>query len=887
MSTLKCQICGFDDEKICVYCRDCGSRFYDIPELFVIYYSMGPKATFSLPVKNKAELPLLLFLEDDIISNQITPSNISIDFGGRQTSIDEFSESAIQVKLDDIRQLENNPCKIRIPASFDERFFFHSLKLEVRPRPEFDVRVVPARKQLPLPDVDSKEEIFVGPSRGYRANISITLNNGSYAKIESLEVDRATVTDIDLPYILDGVRSSLEFEIEFASMSDSLPEEIVVRCEVANIEQPLEKKFLVNLRPTYQNDDINLTTTRWTDKGLKFLPLKDSDSVNLPVGRSYRKNFSISIKDFMSDYDPILLSDLRIDLPDSLFASPVDITPIPPEAEISAELKISEEVDQANQQIEAEIIDHRAENNRRVIKFPYILNSFSTDKYPWKLGIDFGTSNSCIALSMPELLENGKWDIPPEGDIKTLPLDQSFRGYNPRIIPSILNLEKTEPSFIYKSRFILSDDKWYRKIGHVAEQAENIREVKRLLLQEKIPHLDLSPVDVTKEIIKELVIRAAEYLNEHGIPYSIFNEARLTVPTAFYPKELNRAKKACQDALKEVGFGDADVEIIDESLAALHYLLQNEERGITSDIVIVYDFGGGTTDLTAVVRKVEDRRESFFTVATGGNPRFGGKDVNGFIREIYQSLAGSPEEEDELWFELAKRRLSSREDLEEHIGSGKLNLDQFYTEIYEKVNRKVRAILKDILSKIDRNSDISQNSLSIMCVLAGGSSKLYKFREKVYGVLGSLLNDEDWQRKYTLEGVKRIDLPKQCVSIGAFESQFTGYELLSKQNVTPYSVLWKLPKGVKPKGDFDTITATTHGRKREFVRLIDSGEKLPAKKKINLQDLGYKKTDQVPIEVHFQLGTEEPEREPSFERVPGNKEIEVILDEEKSLITIY
>ena len=202
------------------------------------------------------------------------------------------------------------------------------------------------------------------------------------------------------------------------------------------------------------------------------------------------------------------------------------------------------------------------------------------------IGIDLGTTNSCVAV-----LEAGEAKVipNPEGN---------------RTTPSIVSFKKGE-----------------KLVGDVAKrQAETnpntVRSIKRLMGTKEKVELDgkkYSPEEISAMILGDLKASAEAYLGEK------VTKAVITVPAYFNDAQRQATKNAGKIAGLEVE------RIINEPTAAsLAYGLDKQDKMQT---ILVYDLGGGTFDVSIL-----ELGEGVFEVkATNGNNHLGGDDFDEII----------------------------------------------------------------------------------------------------------------------------------------------------------------------------------------------------------------------------------------------------------------
>src|SRR3990170_8367268 len=200
------------------------------------------------------------------------------------------------------------------------------------------------------------------------------------------------------------------------------------------------------------------------------------------------------------------------------------------------------------------------------------------------LGIDLGTTNSCMAV-----LEGGEPTVIPNAE-------------GGRTTPSIVAFSKTGEVLVgevAKRQAITNPDRTITSIKRKMGSAEKI----------KIDDKDYTPQEVSAKILQKLKRDAEAYLGE------TITQAVITTPAYFEDAQRQATKDAGKIAGLEV------LRIINEpTAAALAYGLDKEH----DQTILVYDLGGGTFDVSIL-----DIGEGVFEVkATSGNNRLGGDDFD-------------------------------------------------------------------------------------------------------------------------------------------------------------------------------------------------------------------------------------------------------------------
>ncbi len=221
----------------------------------------------------------------------------------------------------------------------------------------------------------------------------------------------------------------------------------------------------------------------------------------------------------------------------------------------------------------------------------------------YKYGIDFGTTNSSIAMSFDE---NGKLYT------QVVHLKDEF----PReTIPSVILIDKNGR--------IYAGDKAKKRYMQEGPRSKNSRYIKRIKLDLEKCGSDLqyehnqcsfTAATLIAAILKELRLKAEKAAEENDIKIS---GVVMGVPVQYGDIQKNVLKQALVEAGYYKTYEEADkkTEFVSEPVAvAVHYGL-NLERDTT---VMVFDFGGGTLDLAIVNLKNQvgkDRLHPHKTIA--------------------------------------------------------------------------------------------------------------------------------------------------------------------------------------------------------------------------------------------------------------------------------
>lgn len=239
---------------------------------------------------------------------------------------------------------------------------------------------------------------------------------------------------------------------------------------------------------------------------------------------------------------------------------------------------------------------------------------FSAGTSSHVIGIDLGTTNSCVAVmegGVPKVIENA------EG-ARTTPSICAFQKDGSRLVGALAKRQAvTNPeNTIYATK---------RLIGRKFEEKDVQKDVKNLSYK-VVSHSNgdawiqttdgkkFSPSQIGAFTLGKMKETAEGYLGQS------VNKAVITVPAYFNEPQRQATKDAGQIAGLEVK------RIINEPTAAcLAYGLDKK----ANKLVAVYDLGGGTFDISVL-----EMMDGVFEVkATNGDTSCGGEDVDGIIQD--------------------------------------------------------------------------------------------------------------------------------------------------------------------------------------------------------------------------------------------------------------
>ena len=342
------------------------------------------------------------------------------------------------------------------------------------------------------------------------------------------------------------------------------------------------------------------------------------------------------------------------------------------------------------------------------------------------IGIDLGTTNSCVAV-----MEGGKPTVITNAEgMRTTPSVVAFTKTGERVIG--------EPA----------------KRQAVTNAEKTIASIKRHMGTDYKVQIDgkaYSPQEISAMILQKLKSDAENYLGEK------VTEAVITVPAYFNDAQ----RQATKDAGKIAGL-DVKRIINEPTAAALSYGLDNEEE----QKIMVYDLGGGTFDVSII----EIGDGVIEVLSTAGDNKLGGDDFDNVITQYMLDEFKKQEGVDLSTDKMAMQRLKeAAEKAKKELSSAtttNINLpfitataegpkhfdmnltrakfDELTAHLVERTAGPVNSALND--------AGMTASELSKV-LLVGGSTRIPAVQSKVQQLTG----------KEPFKGIN----PDECVAIGA------------------------------------------------------------------------------------------------------------------------
>ncbi len=354
------------------------------------------------------------------------------------------------------------------------------------------------------------------------------------------------------------------------------------------------------------------------------------------------------------------------------------------------------------------------------------------------IGIDLGTTNSCVAImegGKPKVIENSEGARTTPSIVAYTETDEILVGA-PAKRQAVTNAKNT--LFAVK-----------RLIGRRFEEKEVQKDI--ALMPFKISRAEngdawveargrgMAPPQVSAEVLRKMKKTAEDYLGEP------VTEAVITVPAYFNDSQRQATKDAGRIAGLEVK------RIINEPTAAALAFGLDKKEGDRK--IAVYDLGGGTFDISIIEIAEVEGEHQFEVLSTNGDTFLGGEDFDqriiDYIVEEFRKQSGIDLKKDPIALqrvkmaaERAKIELSSSQQTELNepyiaMANGapahltmKITRAKFESLVEDLIERTIepcRIAIKDAGVKVTDIGDV---------ILVGGMTRMPKVQDKVKEFFG-------------------------------------------------------------------------------------------------------------------------------------------------------
>ena len=351
------------------------------------------------------------------------------------------------------------------------------------------------------------------------------------------------------------------------------------------------------------------------------------------------------------------------------------------------------------------------------------------------IGIDLGTTNSCVAV-----LEGGEPSIitSPEGG-RTTPSVVAFTKKGERLVgqPAKRQAVTNPINTVFSIKRFMG--RMYDEVGtEIEEVPYKIEKGPNNGVVVKIEDKEYNPPEISAMVLQKLKQMAEEHLGK------TVTDAVVTVPAYFNDSQ----RQATKDAGKIAGLNVRRI-INEPTAAALAYGLDKKK----DEKIAVFDLGGGTFDISIL-----ELGDGVFEVkSTNGDTHLGGDDfdqkVLNWIADEFNASDGINLKKDPMALqrlkeaaEAAKKELSSSKQTEINLpfitadasGPKHLNLtltrakfEELVSDLVERTIDPCKQAIKDAGLKASEIDEV---------ILVGGSSRMPKIQEKVKDIFGKESN---------------------------------------------------------------------------------------------------------------------------------------------------
>jgi molecular chaperone DnaK len=354
------------------------------------------------------------------------------------------------------------------------------------------------------------------------------------------------------------------------------------------------------------------------------------------------------------------------------------------------------------------------------------------------IGIDLGTTNSCVAVmegDKPKVIENA------EGD-RTTPSIVAYSSDGEVLVgQSAKRQAVTNPK---NTLFAIKRLIGRRYEDHVVSKDKDMVPYRIVRADNgdawvEVNGKKMAPPEISAKVLQKMKKTAEDYLGEK------VTEAVITVPAYFNDSQRQATKDAGRIAGLEVK------RIINEPTAAALAYGMDKKRG--DQKLAVYDLGGGTFDISIIEIAEIEGEHQFEVLSTNGDTFLGGEDFDlriiDFLAAEFKKDQGVDLHNDPLALqrlkeaaEKAKIELSSSHQTDVNLpyitadqnGPKHLNvkltrakLESLVEDLIDRTIEPCRVALKDAGVTA---SDINE------VILVGGQTRMPKVQEKVEGFFG-------------------------------------------------------------------------------------------------------------------------------------------------------
>ena len=354
------------------------------------------------------------------------------------------------------------------------------------------------------------------------------------------------------------------------------------------------------------------------------------------------------------------------------------------------------------------------------------------------IGIDLGTTNSCVAViegQQQKVIENAEGGRTTPSVIAYTDNDEVLVGM-PAKRQAVTNPENT----LYAIKRLIGrrfDDEVVSKDADMVPY--KIIKADNGDAWVEASNKKLAPPQVAAEILKKMKKTAEDYLG-HEV-----KEAVITVPAYFNDSQ----RQATKDAGKIAGL-DVKRIINEPTAAALAYGLDKHKGDST---IAVYDLGGGTFDISIIEISDVDGEHQFEVLSTNGDTFLGGEDFDlrliDFFVEQFKEESGFDLKSDPLALqrlkeaaEKAKIELSSAEQTEVNLPYITADSSGPKHFVHKITRAKLESLVEDLVDRsleplkiALKDAKLAKKDISEI-LLVGGQTRMPLVQKKVSEFFG-------------------------------------------------------------------------------------------------------------------------------------------------------
>ena len=423
----------------------------------------------------------------------------------------------------------------------------------------------------------------------------------------------------------------------------------------------------------------------------------------------------------------------------------------------------------------------------------------STPKTESCIAIDFGTSNTSVYV-----YKNGEYQNPvyTAENYYCIPSVAMIDKYGIHI-PDIVDTNQLGMGYIYSVKRILGKVKSQFKDSEIREE---IFHCPIKFDSEQNPYFEVSygagknketqnvyPIEVVTEILKKCKKEAEKLLDNH----LDVRDCVMTIPNYFF----DSSKEALREAAKRAGL-KVLYFLKEPTAAGIRYISDSDEIK-EGEMVLVFDFGGGTLDLTLMVRNDND----FEVESQGGNPNLGGNKVDELFCEYVLTKYKDTYNEDLLGNDVnskhykrkysklldicnhCKEQLSSLDNVDiilSDFNGGKGDLRISVEEFNEGVlkGRNIIKLVDNAISSLLFDNHVDKKHISYI-ILIGGSSKIPYIKSHLESYFPSIpISDTTKYNPHTtvVEGAMRVKVNNLYQKVSESLESCLGFKVTDEQN---------------------------------------------------------------------------------------------------------